>query len=68
MIEELSKISEYCAFAKDAPLIIIPCFKNNEERKSIPFAQFEELGREIKRGYSPRLNYLEYVDEIHRNS
>lgn len=43
-------------------------FKNNEERKSIPFAQFEELGREIKRGYSPRLNYLDYVDEIHRNS
>ncbi len=43
-------------------------FKNSEERKSIPFAQFEELGREIKRGYSPRLNYLEYVDEIHRNS
>ena len=43
-------------------------YKNNEERKSIPFAQFEELGREIKRGYSPRLNYLEYVDEIHRNS
>lgn len=43
-------------------------FKNNEERKSIPFPQFEELGREIKRGYSPRLNYLEFVDEIHRNS
>ncbi|MBR0194307.1 MAG: Holliday junction resolvase RecU [Bacilli bacterium] len=43
-------------------------FKNSEERKSIPFAQFEELGREIKRGYSPRLNYLEFVDEIHRNS
>ena len=43
-------------------------YKNNEERKSIPFAQFEELGREIKRGYSPRLNYLEFVDEIHRNS
>ena len=32
MIEELSQISEYCAFAKDAPLIIIPCFKINEER------------------------------------
>lgn len=43
-------------------------FKNNEERKSIPYAQFEELGKEIKRGYSPRLNYLEFVDEIHRNS
>lgn len=43
-------------------------FKNIEERKSIPYAQFEELGREIKRGYSPRLNYLEFVDEIHRNS
>lgn len=43
-------------------------FKNSEERKSIPYAQFEELGREIKRGYSPRLNYLDYVDEIHRNS
>ena len=43
-------------------------FKNNEERKSIPFAQFEELGKEIKRGYSPRLDYLPYIDEIHRNS
>ena len=32
MINELSTISEYCAFAKDAPLIIIPCFRNNEER------------------------------------
>ena len=43
-------------------------FKNNEERKSIPFAQFEEIGREIKRGFSPRLDYLPFVDEIHRNS
>ena len=31
-IVELSQISEYCAFAKDAPLIIVPCFKINEER------------------------------------
>ena len=31
-IIELSKISEYCAFAKDAPIVIIPCFKINEER------------------------------------
>ena len=43
-------------------------FKNTEERKSIPFAQFEELGREIKRGFSPRLDYLPFIDEIHRNS
>lgn len=43
-------------------------FKNTEERKSIPFSQFEEIGREIKRGFSPRLDYLVYVDEIHRNS
>ena len=43
-------------------------FKETEERKSIPFAQFEELGREIKRGYSPRLDYLPFIDETHRNS
>lgn len=43
-------------------------FKNAEERKSIPFAQFEDLGREIKRGFSPRLDYLPFIDEIHRNS
>ena len=39
-------------------------FKNSEERKSIPYAQFEELGREIKRGYLPRLDYLEYIRDI----
>lgn len=43
-------------------------FKKTEERKSIPFAQFEEIGREIKRGFSPRLDYLPFIDEIHRNS
>ena len=43
-------------------------FKNTEERKSIPLSQFEEIGREIKRGFSPRLDYLSFVDEIHRNS
>ena len=43
-------------------------FKNSEERKSIPFVQFESIGREIKRGFSPRLDYLPFVDEIHRNS
>ena len=43
-------------------------FKNTEERKSIPFTKFEEIGREIKRGFSPRLDYLSFVDEIHRNS
>lgn len=36
----------------------------NETRKSIPFDQFYELGKEIKRGYSPRLDYLEYIREI----
>lgn len=43
-------------------------FKNNEERKSIPFSMFEELGSEIKRGLMPRLDYIRFVDEIHRNS
>lgn len=43
-------------------------FKNSEERKSIPFAQFDELGKEIKRGFSPRLDYLPFIDGIHRNS
>ena len=43
-------------------------FRKNEERKSIPFAQFEELGKEIKRGFSPRLDYLPFIEEINRNS
>lgn len=43
-------------------------FKETEERKSIPFSQFEEMGKEIKRGISPRLDYLPYIDEIHCNS
>lgn len=36
----------------------------NEQRKSIPYDKFFELGREIKRGYLPRLDYLEYIREI----
>ena len=43
-------------------------FRMTEERRSIPFAMMEEIGREIKRGFSPRLDYLPFVDEINRNS
>lgn len=60
-------------FVKHAKTYIVEArqiidFKNSEERRSIPFTQFEEIGREIKRGFSPRLDYLPFVDEIHRNS
>ena len=43
-------------------------FKMTEKRRSSPFAMMEEIGREIKRGFSPRLDYLPFVDEINRNS
>jgi recombination protein U len=46
----------------DASFIIH--FYENEERKSIPLAIFKEKGIEIKRGFYPRLNYIEAVDEM----
>ncbi len=63
-IVEFAKLQR--TFIVEAKQVIV--FKNNEERKSIPVSCFEEIGREIKRGFSPRLDYLSYVDEIHRNS
>lgn len=60
-------------FAKQKKTYIVEAskvieFKETEERRSIPFAQFEEIGMEIKRGVSPRLDYINFVDEIHRKS
>lgn len=43
-------------------------FKLTEERRSIPYQIMDEIGCEIKRGYSPRLDYLPYIDEINRKS
>lgn len=40
-------------------------FYKHGERKSIPFTKFTEVGHEIKRGYSPRLDYLPLIEEIY---
>ena len=43
-------------------------FYDKSERKSIPYDQFLENGKEIKRGYAPRLEYLPIIEEIYGNS
>ena len=40
-------------------------FINNNERKSIPLNFFENYGKIIKIKYSPRIDYLEIIDEIY---
>jgi len=53
-------------FLLDASYVID--FYENGERKSIPYNAILEHGHEIKRGYSPRLDYLEIVKEIYAKS
>ena len=43
-------------------------FYENSIRKSIPYDQVVIHGHEIKKGYLPRLNYLDVLEEIYRNS
>lgn len=43
-------------------------FYRHGERKSIPYDAFLEVAHKIKRGYSPRLDYLSVVDEIYCKS
>ena len=43
------------------------CYQDskNDGRKSINYAYFKEYGKLIKKGYSPRVQYLDAVDQIY---
>lgn len=43
---------------------VIDYFKNGE-RKSIPYEVIKSVGREIKQGYNPRLDYIKEVDALY---
>ena len=43
-------------------------FYKHGERKSIPYEKFLEVAHQIKRGFSPRLDYLPIVDKIYCKS
>ena len=60
IIEFVSKDEVYLL---DAKYVIE--FYEHGERKSIPYEKFLEVGHKIKRGYSPRLDYLPIVEEIY---
>ena len=40
-------------------------FYEHGERKSIPYKEFLEHAHPIKKGFAPRLNYLEVIDKIY---
>jgi len=43
------------------------CYQDskNEGRKSINYAYFKEYGTQIKKGYSPRVQYIDAVDQLY---
>lgn len=43
---------------------MIQCYQN-QDRKSIPYAEIKAHGSLIRRGYNPRLHYLDNVDELY---
>ena len=63
-IIEFAKLNQ--VFLLDASYVID--FYEKGERKSIPYNQVVQNGHEIKKGYSPRLNYLDIIDKIYVNS
>ena len=63
-IIEFAKLNQ--VFFLDAKYVIN--FYETSERKSIPYGQFLINGYEIKKGYSPRLDYLVILEEIYGNS
>ena len=50
-------------FIIDASYVIH--FYEKEERKSIPLSCFVESGIEVKRGYNPRLEYIDAIDKLY---
>ena len=63
-IIEFAKLNQ--VFLLDASYVIN--FYENGERKSIPYKDVQTQGHEIKKGFSPRLNYLDIIDKIYVNS
>jgi len=63
-IIEFAKLNQ--VYLLDASYVID--FYVNGSRKSIPYADIKEHGFEIKKGFAPRLNYLEIIDKIYVKS
>ena len=63
-IIEFAKLQQ--VFLLDASYVIN--FYENGERKSIPYNDVVCNGHAIKKGYAPRLNYLDVIDKIYVNS
>ena len=63
-IIEFAKLNQ--VYLLDASYVID--FYENGKRKSIPFKDVQEHGFEIKKGFAPRLNYLDVIDKIYVNS
>lgn len=63
IIEFVSKNETYLL---DAKYVIE--FYEHGDRKSIPYEKFLEVAHQIKRGYSPRLDYLPIIDKIYCKS
>ena len=63
-IIEFAKLQQ--VFLLDASYVIN--FYDNGERKSIPYNDVVCNGHAIKKGYTPRLNYLDVIDKIYVNS
>ena len=63
-IIEFAKLDK--VYLLDASYVID--FYENGARKSIPFKDIEKNGFEIKKGFAPRLNYLDIIDEIYVKS
>ena len=63
-IIEFAKLNQ--VFLLDASYVIN--FYEKGERKSIPYNQVVLNGHEIKKGFMPRLNYLDVIDKIYVNS
>ena len=60
-IIEFAKLEE--VYLLDASYVID--FYEHGERKSIPYDEFLKHGHQIKKGFAPRLNYLEIIDKIY---
>ena len=63
-IIEFAKLQQ--VFLLDASYVID--FYENGARKSIPYEEVVSHGHEIKKGYMPRLNYLDVIEKIYGNS
>ncbi len=63
-IIEFAKLDQ--VYLLDASYVID--FYENGERKSIPYNDVRTHGFEIKKGFAPRLNYLDIIEKIYVNS